>query len=246
MKLSLAIPAYNEEKYLPLCLDAIFKDLENSVHASDVEIIVINNASTDNTRQVAEKYEGIILVDEMEKGLVKARRAGYLASSGDLIANLDADSILPAGWIDRVFEEFSSREDMVAFSGPDIYYDATLVKNIFVRIYYYFGYVFHLINQHVLHNGAMLQGGNFIVKRSAMEQIGGYDTTIEFYGEDTDIARRIQKVGRVVFTFKLPMYTSARRFKGEGFIKTGFVYAKNFLSIIFLKRPVTKEYNDFR
>jgi len=92
----------------------------------------------------------------------------------------------------------------------------------------------------------MLQGGNFIVRRSAMEKIGGFDTSIEFYGEDTDVARRIQKVGRVLFTFDLPMYTSNRRFEGEGFVMTGIRYGINYFWTTIFKKPFSKKYNDFR
>jgi GT2 family glycosyltransferase len=92
----------------------------------------------------------------------------------------------------------------------------------------------------------MLQGGNFIVRRDMMEKIGGYDTTIEFYGEDTDIGRRMAKVGRVKFTFKLPMYSSGRRLAKEGVFTMAFRYSLNHVWIIFFKKPYTKEHVDIR
>jgi hypothetical protein len=62
----------------------------------------------------------------------------------------------------------------------------------------------------------MVQGGNFVLRRDALKKIGGFNTAIAFYGEDTDIARRMSQVGSVKFTFGLKMYTSARRLKHEG------------------------------
>lgn len=50
----------------------------------------------------------------------------------------------------------------------------------------------------------MIQGGNFVVTRAALQAIG--DTSIRFYGEDTDIARRLNQVGEVRFTLGLKMY----------------------------------------
>ncbi len=213
MKLSFVIPAYNEEDLISECLNSVLKQTVDRLE--EIEIIVVNNASTDKTKEVASSFFGVIVVDEPKKGLVNARHAGFLASKGDLIANIDADTILTPGWVDKVLKEFSENQNLVALSGPYIYHDLSKAHNFFIRIYYCLGYLSHIVNHSILGVGAMLQGGNFILKRSALEKIGGFDTNIIFYGEDTDIARRIQKVGRVKFTFKLPMYTSGRRLKKE-------------------------------
>ena len=66
-----------------------------------------------------------------------------------------------------------------------------------------------------------MQGGNFVVRRDALQKIGGYDTNISFYGEDTDVARRLSKVGHVKFTFDLPALSSGRRLAKEA-QKPGF------------------------
>lgn len=245
MKLSFVIPAYNEEDLIGKCLDSILKQTTNMA-PGEIEIIVVNNASTDRTREVASSFPGVIIVDEPQKGIVHARHAGFLTSSGDLIANIDADAMLTPGWIDKVLKEFSENQNLVALSGPYIYYDLSKIHNFLVRIYYYIGYLSYIVNHFVLHISAMLQGGNFILKRSALEKIGGFDTNIIFYGEDTDIARRIQKVGRVKFTFKLPMYTSGRRLKKEGMLITASRYGINYFWTIFFKKPFTKTYLDVR
>lgn len=244
MKLSFSIPAYNEENYIGDCLRSIGKEMEGDRY--DVEVIVVNNASTDKTAEVAKSFSFVRVVDEPKKSLLYARQAGFLASSGDLIANIDADTRLSRGWIKRVFKEFSKNDKLVALSGPYIYYDLSWITNAMVYIYYFIGYIFHLINHYILGIGAMLQGGNFILRRSALEKINGFNLDIDFYGEDTDIARRIQKVGRVKFTFRLPMYTSGRRLKEEGLITSALRYGINHFSTIFLKKPVTKKYSDIR
>jgi GT2 family glycosyltransferase len=98
----------------------------------------------------------------------------------------------------------------------------------------------------VLRAGSMIQGGNVVLKRDAIEQIGGFDTTIAFYGEDTDIARRLNQVGNVKFTFDLKMFSSARRLKKEGMLTMAGRYTINYLWTIFRKKPFTKEYTDIR
>jgi len=243
LTLSFVIPAYNEEHYIGTCLASVLKEVRGA--AREVEIVVVNNASTDRTKEVALSFAGVKVVDEPQKGLTMARRAGFFASSGDLIANVDADTKLPRGWLTRVFREFSCNDDLVALSGPYIYYDLPLFARHLVRIFYGFGYVFHRINS-FFKKGAMIQGGNYVVKRSAMEKIGGYDTHFDFYGEDTNIAVRIRTVGTVKWDFHLPMYTSARRLNGDGIFKAGFWYALTYFWTTVFKKPFTKKFRDIR
>jgi glycosyltransferase involved in cell wall biosynthesis len=240
MSLSFVIPAWNEEKYIRKCLTAITREVEKGKH--DIEIVVVNNASVDRTRQIALEFPGVIVVDEPRKGLPQARQAGFLASSGDLIANIDADSILPSGWIEKVYEQFSLDDDLVALSGPYEYYDLSKLTNYLVKLYYLPAYGLHLVTHRLLGVGAVLQGGNFVLRRTALEKVGGFNVNIQFYGEDTDIARRIQKVGRVKFLPAFKMRTSGRRLRKEGVLKTGARYAINYFWIICFKKPFTKDY----
>ncbi len=244
MKLSFIIPAYNEEGCLGKCLDSILGEMYGT--ATDVEIIVVNNASVDRTREIALSYRGVKVIDEPRKGLVKARQAGYKAAAGDLIANIDADNILPRGWMKKVFEEFSADERLAALSGPLIYYDLPRIVNIQTKIFYGLGYIANVFNNLIFRKGAMLQGGNFVARRSALEKVGGFDTGIDFFGEDTDIACRLREAGHVKFTFKLPIYSSGRRLAAEGIFRTGLRYAVNYFWVIFFKKPYSKKSTDIR
>jgi glycosyltransferase involved in cell wall biosynthesis len=244
MKLSFVIPAYNEEHYLGDCLKAIFAQKQGLPY--EIEIVVVNNASTDRTKEVAKSYPGVVVVDEKEKGIVRARLAGLLVSTGDLIANVDADTRLTPGWIKKAMEAFAKDKKLVALSGPFIYYDAPRKVQIFTRLYWCLAFPVYLLNRFVLRVGSMLQGGNYVVRRSAIEAIGGYNTDIDFYGEDVDIARRLNKIGKVRFTFKLPMYSSGRRLAKEGGLTMAFRYPLNYFWVIFFKRPFTKTSTDIR
>jgi len=244
MKLSVVIPAYNEEALIGDCLKSILAEIEDKNY--DLEIIAVNNASTDGTRDIIAAFSQVKLVDEPNKGLVKARRAGYLASSGELVANIDADTRMTAGWFDKVFEEFFKNSELVALSGPFIYYDLSKQARAAVRAFYYTGFLFYFLNRYILGVGSMLQGGNFAVKRSALEAIGGFNSDFDFWGEDTDLARRLVKVGGVKFTFDLPIYASGRRLAREGMAKTGWRYALNYFSTIFFKKPYDTVKKDFK
>ncbi len=244
MRISFVIPAYNEEEQLPRCLSSIERILKNS--PCNIEVIVVDNASTDKTSDVARKYSFVRVVSESRKGLVRARQKGFGVSTGDIIANIDADTVLPPQWLNKVFSEFSQDEKLAALSGPFVYYDLPIFHRALTRLFYIGGYFSYRIYDYIFGSGAMLQGGNFVVRRTHLEQIGGFDTSIDFYGEDTDVARRISKVGKVKWTFKLPIYASGRRLAHEGVIITGARYAINYFHILFYKKPFTKTHVDIR
>jgi glycosyltransferase involved in cell wall biosynthesis len=242
--ISFVVPAYNEEKHLERTLSAIIAEIRRAHCAA--EVIVVNNASTDGTRAVAAGFPEVIVVDEPEKGLVQARRAGFNRASGRLVANVDADTIVTEGWLLRVLEEFRKHPGLVALSGPYIYYDVSKSARVAVRAFYVMGYGFYVLNRFILRVGSMLQGGNFVVRRQALEDIGGYNPLFSFYGEDTDLARRLNAVGAVKFTFRLPALSSGRRLLEEGLLKIGLRYGMNFVWATFRHKPFTDEWIDVR
>lgn len=246
MRISFSIPAYNEEQRIGRCLEAVQKEIIRAGLERECEIVVVNNASTDRTSEIARSFPGVKVVDEPRKGLVRARQTGFEHSSGELLCNVDSDTMVPPGWLDTVVREFAKHPDLVALSGPFYYFDLSPIQRFWVRVFYLIAYGAYIVNKHVLHKGSMLQGGNFIVRRNAMEKIGGFDTSIQFYGEDTDVARRINTMGDVKWTFRLPTYASGRRLAHEGIVLTGLRYALNYLWVIFAKKPWSEEYIDIR
>jgi glycosyltransferase involved in cell wall biosynthesis len=242
--ISFVVPAYNEEKHLARTLTAIIDETRRVGCAA--EVIVVNNASTDGTGALAASFPEVIVVDEPVKGLVQARRAGFERATGALIANVDADTIVTEGWLTHVLEQFDRHDDLVALSGPYIYYDVSKSTRIAVRAFYVMGYAFYMLNRFVLRVGSMLQGGNFVVRRAALEQIGGYNPLFTFYGEDTDLARRLNEIGAVKFTFRLPALSSGRRLLEEGLLRIGLRYSINYFWATFRHRPFTDEWIDVR
>ncbi len=243
-KVSFVVPAYNEEVLLPACLAAIKAEIARS--GCDAEVLVVNNASTDRTAEVAASVPGVVVVHEPVKGLVSARRAGFGAARGRLVANIDADTLVPPGWLDRVTEAFERDAKLVALSGPYDYYDVPLRIRLATRLFYMMGFATYAFNKHVLGVGSMVQGGNFVVLRDALERAGGFSDTFQFYGEDTDIARRMSRVGNVTFTWSLMAKSSGRRLKGDGVVMTGVRYGANYLWATFFRKPFTSAWNDYR
>jgi GT2 family glycosyltransferase len=92
----------------------------------------------------------------------------------------------------------------------------------------------------------MLQGGNFVVDRTAMIAAGGFDKDVEFYGEDTVTAKRLSKLGKVKFDLGLYCISSARRFAAEGLIRIGTRYALNYAWVSITGRPFSRTHDDHR
>jgi len=243
-ELAFVIPAYNEEALVGQCLESVLREIKRS--GADAEVVVVNNASTDRTGEIASSYPGVRVVDEPKKGLVNARHAGFEATTAEIVANIDSDTMLTEGWIDTVLKNFAADPKLVGLSGPFIYYDLSVWNRFLVRLFYYVTYLIYLLNRYVLRVGSVIQGGNFVFTRTAWNKAGGYDRTIAFYGEDTDVAVRLSKVGGVKWTFALPMLTSGRRLEKEGVFRTAGTYTLNYFWVTFKGKPVTKEYTDIR
>ena len=240
MKLSLIVPAYNEEAYLPDCLRAATEELQSHAARGPFEIIVVDNASTDRTADVAAGFPGVRVVHEPRKGLTSARQCGLKAARGNIVAYVDADTRMPPGWLGRVLDAYDD-EEVVCVSGPYVYYDLPAFQRALVKLYWVL-----LAKPTYWLTRYMAVGGNFAASKAALLQIGGFDTSIAFYGEDTNIARRLSKTGDVVFDLDLVMQTSARRLHAEGIVMTALRYVLNFMSEVVLKRPATTRYRDIR
>ncbi|HVX82599.1 MAG TPA: glycosyltransferase family 2 protein [Devosiaceae bacterium] len=243
-QLSFVIPAYNEEALIGPCLQSVLDEIKRS--GVDAEVVVVNNASVDRTAEIARGFQGVRVIDEPKKGLVNARHAGFENSTGELVANIDSDTLVPEGWLTTVVESFARDPKLVCLTGPYIYYDLSAWNRFLVRLFYGVTWLIYFVNHYVLRVGSVVQGGNFVFKRSAWLSVGGYDRTIAFFGEDTDVAVRLSKVGKVKWTWKLPMKTSGRRLEQEGVIKTAGTYTLNFFWVTFRGKPATTEYTDIR
>ena len=182
----------------------------------------------------------------MARAAVAVRSAGFEASCGELVANIDADTLISPGWLAQVVAEFAEKPGLVALSGPYHYHDVPWRIRTATEMFYGMGYAADLFNKKVLGVGSTVQGGNFIVKRTALASIGGISDKFTLYGEDTDIARRMSKVGDVVFTYALRAKSSGRRLRGDGLMITGVRYGANYLWATFLGKPFTTAWHDYR
>jgi glycosyltransferase involved in cell wall biosynthesis len=240
--IAVIVCAYNEAELLPGCLYS----LRAQTRPPD-EILVINNASTDETGAVARAVPGVRVVDEPAKGLVVARETARRIAQADIVAYVDADCRAPIDWLERVAAQFAKRPATVAVTGPYRFYDWDRSGRTLIRIYdLLVAPPTHALVHHVLGLGAILYGGNFAVRREALAAIGGFDKRIEFHGEDTNLGRRLTPIGRVAMCPDCWVWTSARRYRAMGKRAVFGLYVRNFWSEILRHRPADSNHLDVR
>ncbi len=235
-KISLIIPAYNEEKYIGACLDYAIKNSGGKF----LEILVVDSASTDKTSAIAQKYKGIRVIEENKKGVTRARQRGFIESKGDILAFIDADTRMPLNWAGQMIREFKRDKNMVCLSGPHLFYDISPWKSFLVKIFWALAMPIYWIT------GYMAIAGNLVIKRETLEKMNGFDTNIEFFGDDTNTARRAKAFGKVKFKLSFIMYASGRRLTNIGLLKMGFTYASYFFSEAIRHRIKNREYIEIR
>ncbi len=228
MKISVIVPAYNEEKYIKEALEALLKQ-----SYSDFEVIVVNNASIDKTVEIAETFPVKVLT-EHRKGTQWARECGRKEATGEIIVNMDADCVPDPDWLQNGVKEFE-KHSCIAVSGPYDYYDAPPLMRTFSFLTQ--AYVYTAVNRFVqfFHLGAVIIGGNVFIKREALQKMGGYNTSITFYGDDPDTGKRLAKIGKVIYSKNVIMKSSARRLKGQGFFRITWLYLFHFFKSLVKK-----------
>ena len=109
--ISVIVPIYNSEKYLNQCLTSLVKQTY-----SDLEIILVNDGSTDSSMNICEKFkkedDRIILINKKNQGLVRARKDGARKATGEYITFIDADDWIDADTYDNL-RDFKS--DIIAY-----------------------------------------------------------------------------------------------------------------------------------
>ena len=210
---SIVIPAHNEELFISSAL----RSLQRQTY-TNFEIIVVDNNSTDSTVEIAKSFNATILREE-KLGVIAARQAGFLLAKGEIIATLDADTIAPPEWLERIVKKFNQRPEMAAYGGMYTLYSGPLSARIIFPDIAYLG---RLIDR-IAHGVWSLPGTNLAVRKEAFLKIGGFDATKKGMG-GIDISRRISKLGSVVMDYGHLVSTSGRRYN-KGLTHGLFHYA---------------------
>ncbi len=219
---SVIIPALNEEKNIGNSLSALLAE-----DYPAFEIIVVDNGSSDRTSDIASKFDGVKVLREDRKGTMWACEKGRSVASGEIIVRMDADCVPEKDWLMNGVRHFKNPR-VLAVSGPYDYFDYSPLFRIvssFVQVYPYW---LASNTLQMFGKSGVVIGGNSFMRSSTLKEVGGFDTRIEFYGDDTDIAKKFSALGRVVYDRHLTLSSSARRFKAHGIFPIIMEYSKAF------------------
>lgn len=202
MKISLIIPAYNEEKFIKKCLKSVFAQTE-----MPDEIILINNNSTDKTVEIAKKFK-VKIINEKQQGISYARNRGFNEAKYEIIARCDADCVIPRSWVEQIKKNFNNKK-IDALGGPLYYYDIIIPNK---RIFSAFIKFMRAILGHY-----PLIGPNMIITKKIWGKVKNYvcnDNNLVH--EDIDLASHINKIGgKISYDEKLINTISSRRLKNN-------------------------------
>lgn len=222
--LSVIIPTLDEENYLPQLLECLRKQ-ESS---GDFEIIVADAGSQDRTREIARAFGSKVVGGGLP---ARGKNQGAREAKGDLLLFLDADVVLPEGFLEKTIEEFKKRNlDIATFSlvplsekrGPKIIFN------------FFYNYPLKVLENKWAH-GAM----GILVKKWLHQKIGGFDEKIKI-AEDHHYVQIISKIGKFGMIKSSKIFVSLRRIKKEGWVRIGLKYSFTELHMKF-KGPIRKE-----
>ena len=191
--ITVIVPTNNEEELLPACLESIFTQQE------DVEVIVVDGASVDNTAQVAKNFADKVIV--MDKADLAAQlNSGAARARGEILLFLHADCRLTPGCLKRI-KSISSRVDGGAFTmqldGSGLQYRfLSMGGNIYCRI-----------------TGTYFGDRGIFVRADYFRELGGFASMPIM--ADVEFSRRMKRSGNCVL-LKGPVISSSRKFDREG------------------------------
>ncbi len=198
-KISIIIPALNEEKNLP----TLFRSIKDQDFV-DYEIILADAGSTDKTKEIAEKYQVKIVKGGMP---AVGRNAGAKVATGEYLLFLDSDVFLTKNFLNLLLEEVEEKKIDAATCAAVPLSDKLLdqimhdVANAYIQLTQYF----------YPHAG----GFCILIKKELHDKIGGYNESLKL-AEDHEYISRAQKLGKFKILKKAKIYVSVRRFDSDG------------------------------
>lgn len=212
MLVSVVIPARNDATMLARCLAALAAQRRRPD-----EIVVVDNGSDDDTAAVA-IAGGARVVTEPIPGIPRAASAGYDAATGDLIARIDADSICPPDWLERIVDAFDRDADLSVLTGSGDFYGGSRLAHRLGKAWWVGG-LYWAVTPYLGH--PPIFGSNFAMRaevwRELSDEVHRYATDIH---DDLDLSLHIKPWMQVRYDRDLSVGISARPFASwSGFVR---------------------------
>ena len=182
LHVSLVIPAYNEERYLKAALDSIARQT-----VMPDEVIVVDNNSTDGTVALARSYPFVSVIAEKRQGVGYANHRGFLAAKNELIARIDADTILEHDWVETAKKYLEIHDDVAAITGKCYFYDFPFRRG-FSAYHAFFQHYF----QRIIAGTTVLWASNMVIRKSVWDKVVA-NQPIPSIHEDADMSLKLNR-----------------------------------------------------
>ncbi|HLC61495.1 MAG TPA: glycosyltransferase [Candidatus Nanoarchaeia archaeon] len=237
--ISVIIPAKDEEK----AIEATIKQFLPYKKKYSAEVIVSDGGSSDKTESIAKEYADRVVLSKGGKNTIaQGRNMGAKKARGNILIFIDGAIRVPD--VPLLFESALKvgRERETAAATMDVFIYPWEEKTI-DRLMYVLG---NLIVRLTLITGIYIVKGECqIIKKGYFDKVNGFNEKM-VVAEDSDLYRRLAKLGKIVYLKKIKVYDSPRRFRQEGYIKSVWLYTINNLLALFGKKPVSKEWKPIR
>ena len=213
MLISIIIATKNEEGNIGNCLESV---LTQSYPAENIEIIVVDNSSTDKTREIINEFsEGLALLNlkVFNRGSERSaqKNFGVERSAGEWFLHLDADMALDENVVRECVEKVKNDENIIALYIPEIVSGEKFFSRVrrFERSFY---------------DGTVIDGVRF-VRRDKFLEAGGFDEKM-YACEDWDLDKRLKKLGKFDI-IKNPLYHNEMEFSLKKYLAKKKYYSNN-------------------
>ena len=183
-KVSIIIPTYNEEKYLPSCLRSI---LDMNYSKESIEIIVVDNGSTDETVNIANDF-GVEILEDHSLNVSGLRNLGARKATGEVLAFVDADCIVDKDWLHNAARYIGDMHVSGWGSPPVFPENQTWVQKTWFLIRQ---------KENIVQDVDWLETMNLFVRKEQFAAIGGFNESLVTC-EDVDFSYRISNHGKIV------------------------------------------------
>lgn len=196
---SVIIVTFNSSPYIVDCLEA----LQTSTYAPH-ELIVFDNASTDNTVQlIQEKFTAVHLhISPTNVGFAAANNRAAQLATGEYVAFLNPDTIVEQNWLSPLIETISADKTIGAVTPQIVFAQEPDRVNTCGNTVHFSGLTFcESYGKPVSHQGphtvSAVSGAAFVISRELFNWLGGFEEKFFMYYEDTDLSLRIRCAGYV-------------------------------------------------
>ena len=190
-RVSVVIPAYNEGKNIGECLSSIF---DSEYPKEKMEVIVVDDGSTDNTLKIVKKYKNIKVLKQNHLGKVEALNLGALNSSYEFVLTVDADTTLDKNCIKELLNPLLDK-NIGATTGNNVVKNNKSLISSFQNVEYHFSNLIRNSFSKVFKNGIWFSGSLACYRKTALKKIGFFKK--DTLAEDQDVALEMKKFGYV-------------------------------------------------